>query len=71
MTGTTAAIIKQIEALGYAVSVHHMGDYIELHAVKLQGSDGYKLARSLDGDDEEQLYRTACLLAEAVGIDLA
>ena len=40
------------------------------YAVKLEGSDGYKLARSLDGDDEEQLCRTACLLAEAVGIQI-
>jgi hypothetical protein len=28
-------ILRQIELLGYATSVHRMGEYAELHAVKL------------------------------------
>jgi hypothetical protein len=38
MTHFTAdAILRQIEAMGYATSVHRMGRYVELHAVRLTG----------------------------------
>ena len=68
----TDMILAQIRSPGYAVSVHRMGWYVEMHAVLLADPtpDNVHLARRLDGDDE-QAYRTACALAEMVGIDLA
>ncbi len=50
-----------------------MGWYVEMHAVLAADPtpDNTHLARSLDGEDDEQTYRTACALAGMVGIDLA
>jgi hypothetical protein len=50
-----------------------MGRYVEMHAVLAADPtpDNVHLARSLDGDDDEQAYKTACALAAMVGIDLA
>ena len=50
-----------------------MGWYVEMHAVLAADPtpDNVHLARSLDGDDDEQAYKTACALAAMVGIDLA
>ena len=69
----TAAVLAQIRSLGYAVSVHRMGWYVEMHAVLVADPtpDNVHLARSLDGDDEAQAHRTACALAGMVGIDPA
>ena len=70
MKGTTAAILKQIESLGYVTSVHRMRDYVEMHALRPSNTDELYLARDGDGDDEVACYRCACALAEAVGLDL-
>ena len=48
-TTTTSGIIQRIESLGYATSVHLMGDYVEMHAVKLDAPDEVHIARS-EGD---------------------
>ena len=64
--GTANAILRQVEALGYAVSVHHMREYVELHAVHLSGEGIPHVARC-EGNGEAELYRAACALAEMVG----
>ena len=46
----TAAIFKQIESLGYAVSVHRMDGYVEMHAVLLSDPDHQHIARNDDCD---------------------
>ena len=43
------AILRQIESLGYATSVHRMGDYCELHAVQVPAGEPVHIAR-VDGD---------------------
>lgn len=65
---TTAAILKQIESLGYTVKTFKVNDTVEMHAVPREGAA--EVARCNDGDGEEEEYRAACLLAQAVGIDL-
>ena len=35
VVSVTASILKQVEALGYAVSVHRVNGVIEMHAVNL------------------------------------
>jgi hypothetical protein len=69
MTGTSHAILRQVETSGYAVSVHEMGAYVEMHAVRLTGEDIPHVARC-EGGGEEALYVCACALAEMVGIEL-
>ena len=69
MTRTSDALLRQIENLGYAVSVHHMSRYVELHAVRLSGEDIPHVARC-EGDGVEELYLAACALAEMVGLRL-
>jgi len=74
----TKLILQQIESLGYAVSVHlipssllgTVGAFVEMHAVKLSNHDDQHLARSADGDSDDDAYRTAWILAEMVGIEL-
>jgi hypothetical protein len=61
------SIIKQLEDLGYAVSVHVMPGYVEMHAVPRSGEGEVKLARCGDGDDDEACYRCAVELARMVG----
>lgn len=63
-------ILNSIRALGYAVSVHHMMDYVEMHAVDLKHPENQFIARDPDSDDEDATVRCATLLAEMVGIDL-
>lgn len=65
----TAAIIKQIESLGYIVKAFRANGTIELHAVPLWKGEP-QVARCNDGDGPDDEYRAACLLATAVGIDL-
>jgi len=69
----TDTILAQIRSLGYAVSVRRIRWYVEMHAVLAADPtpDIVHVARSLDGDDEEQAYKAACALAGMVGIDLA
>jgi hypothetical protein len=54
--GTTAAILRQVESLGYATSVHRIRDYVEMHAVPLADSEHLVLVRDGDGDDDA-VYR--------------
>jgi len=42
----------------------------EMHAVPLKGDAAPQLARCNDGIDDDATYRAACLLAEAVGVEL-
>lgn len=44
-SGTSDAIFRQIRDQGYAVSVHHMREYVELHAVHLSGDEVPHIAR--------------------------
>jgi hypothetical protein len=53
-----AAIVRRIEDNGYAVSVHHMRRYVELHAVHLSG------------DGEQETYLAARALAEMVDVSV-
>jgi hypothetical protein len=64
-----AAILRHIESMGFATSVHCMGDYCEVHAVKLPEGEPLHIAR-VDGDSDEDVYRAACELAQMIGIDL-
>ena len=70
MESTAAAILKQIESLNYVVKVFHVNDTVEMHAVALQGDAEPQVARCNDGIGPEEEYRAACLLAEAVAIEL-
>lgn len=62
------SIIQQIKDADYAVSVHIMPGYVEMHAVPMSGPSETKLARCGDGDDEQAVYRCAVELARTVGI---
>jgi hypothetical protein len=66
---TADAILHQIKALGYAVSVHRMREYVELHAVHLTGDEIPHVARC-EGDGDDQVYQAACARAEMVGMRL-
>jgi hypothetical protein len=52
MTPTTDEIISRIRSRGYGVSVHHMREYVETHAVLLAKPDEYYPSRaaSFDGN---------------------
>jgi hypothetical protein len=66
---TTDQILTRITELGYIVKRFTVNGVVELHAVRIP--DGHaEIARCNDGNGEEETYRTACLLAHAVGIDL-
>jgi hypothetical protein len=75
---TSDAIIKQIESLGYAVSVHRIpssllgtvGAFVEMHAVKVSEGEPVWMSRNVDGDGEEETYAATCVLAEMAGIRL-
>jgi len=66
----TKHIIKQIESLGYVVKLFRINGTVKMQAVSLRGETEPQIARcnGRDGPDDE--YRAACLLADAVGIDL-
>jgi hypothetical protein len=66
----TDTIIRHIRALGYIVSVFRLNGTVEMHAIPLRGDDSPQVARCNDGEDDESEYKAACLLAQAVGIDL-
>ena len=63
------SIIRQIESLGYVVKEFRVNNAVEYHAVP-RDSSAPQVARCNDGADDESAYRAACMLAEAVGIDL-
>ena len=69
MTGTTRAILRQVEGLGYVVKTFRLGWGVEIHAVKLPDGQPAHVARCNDGDGPDAEYAAACLLARAVGID--
>ena len=66
----TEVIIQQIRSLGYHVSLFRVNGTVECHAVPLNGDGEPQVARCNDGEDDDAAYRAACLLAEAVGIEL-
>ena len=63
----TQAILAQIETAGYATSVHHMRQYVELHAVHRSG-DGVPHVARCEGDGEQETYLAARALAEMAGL---
>jgi hypothetical protein len=54
LTAATSDLIRRIRDAAYAVSVHHMREYIELHAVHLGGGGVPHVARC---DGEAQTYQ--------------
>jgi hypothetical protein len=64
------SILAQIKSLGYATSVHRMGDYIEMHAVELAHPENQHIARVVGSDGPDECDRCAAMLAQMVGIDL-
>jgi hypothetical protein len=70
MTATTSAILHQIMLLGYAVRLKALDGAVEIKAIKSDGSGADHIARCGDGTGDAEVYRAACLLAEAVGIEL-
>ena len=70
MIRTTAQVLAQVQRLGYVVKVFKVNDTVEMHAVPLRGDALPQVARCNDGDGPDEEYRAACLLAQAVGIDL-
>jgi hypothetical protein len=75
----TRALLNQVQALGYVVSVHRMpstlfgtgGAYIEMHAIDDRVDPPIQqIARIGLGESGDVDYRCACLLASSVGIRL-
>jgi hypothetical protein len=64
------SILKQIQSTGYVVSIHRVNGMIEMHAIKLDCTEQTQIARCADGNGYDEIYRCACLLASAVGIEL-
>ena len=60
-------VCRRIENGGYAVSVHHMREYVELHAVPLSG-DGVPHVARCEGDGKAELHQAAMALAEMVAV---
>lgn len=65
----TAAILAHVRSLGYIIKESRVNGTVEFRAVPASGERA-RVARCNDGDDDECAYRAACMLAEAVGIDL-
>ena len=53
----------------YAVSIHDMGEYIEMHAVRLADPDEVPHVARVDAGDAE--YQCAVALAGMVGIAIS
>jgi hypothetical protein len=76
MDNLASTILRHIESLGHAVSVHRIpssllgtiGAFTEMHAVQLAQPNNQHITK-VDGHDEAA-YRAACMLAESVGIEL-
>jgi hypothetical protein len=62
------AILRQIEAARFVTSVHRMGDYCELHAVKLPAGEPMYISRA-DGDSDADVYRAAREPAASCGVE--
>jgi len=81
-TGVTLALLKQIASLGYTVSVFRFPESmlgaspanIEMHAIDVRdvvdGAPRKHVARVTTDEHADPDYACACLLAQAVGIDL-
>ena len=67
---TTSIILDQVRSLGYIVKTFRVNGTVEMHAVPLKGDEPPQVARCNDGEDDDSAYFAACLLAEAVGIEL-
>ncbi|HEV2294106.1 MAG TPA: hypothetical protein VGR35_09620 [Tepidisphaeraceae bacterium] len=77
--GVTLTLLRQITSLGYVVSVHRIPasllrtvpPFVEMHATDLQSDPPRQhMVRIAEDEGGDTDYRCACLLAEAVGIDL-
>lgn len=66
----TRHILAAIRELGYIIKNFRVNGTVELHAVPMRGDEPAQIARCNDRDGPEEEYRAACMLAEAVGIDL-
>jgi hypothetical protein len=60
------AMIKRIESRGWLVKTYQTGSALEMHVIKLDGTEQPLIARCNNGVGEYDRYRCACLLAEAV-----
>jgi len=70
MRGPIKSIVRQMERLGWIVKTLRVNGTVEMHAVKLDCTADLQIARCNDGDGPDEEYRCACLLAQAVGIEL-
>ncbi len=76
-SGHAAAIIRQVEARGFAVSVFDLPtslletvpSAVEMHAVNTSTSEQH-IARVAGVADPDRDYRCAVLLAEMVGVEV-
>lgn len=77
--GLTLTLLRHISARGLSVSVFRLPasllgtqpGAVEMHAVGLSTDpSGQHIARVIEGEADDLDYRCACLLAEAVGIEL-
>lgn len=66
----TPSMITQNRSLGNIVKEFRVNGAIEFRAVPLAGDALPMVARCNDVEDDVRAYRAACLLAEAVRIDL-
>jgi hypothetical protein len=54
-------ILRYIQSLGDATSVHRMGDYVKLHAVPLPAGEPVRIARvEGNGDEDTTAPRASC-----------
>jgi len=65
---TTDIILGHIRQMGWIVTIHKVNRTVEMHAIDLAGKRDPQIARCNDGDEEEEEYRCACLLARSVGL---
>ncbi|HWE93690.1 MAG TPA: hypothetical protein VG269_06915 [Tepidisphaeraceae bacterium] len=66
----TVTLLEKIRVLDYAVKVVRGHGTVEIHAVPLSGEGDSHVAKCNDGQGEVEEYRAACVLIEALGIDL-
>ena len=66
----TAAIVKSIEALGYAVTFTAHADTVEATATDTADGQRHGIRITGEPDPEAAAYLAACYLAISVGIDL-
>ena len=63
-------ILNHVRSLGFIIKEFRINGTVEYHAVPLKGDADPQVARCNDGEDDEAAYRAACLLAEAVGLEM-